>query len=119
VGTQANPLRFVARSTVFALSSRNEGMPVSILEAMAVGVPVVSTDCPSGPAWILEGGARGLLVPVGDGKALGDALVEMLGDQALRQRLGQWGRERSEDFSPTAISGKYLAAASLCPRLDA
>jgi glycosyltransferase involved in cell wall biosynthesis len=118
VGSQANPLRFVARSTVFALSSRNEGMPVSILEAMAVGVPVVSTDCPSGPSWILEGGARGLLVPVGDGEALGDALVTVLGDAELRQRLGRWGRDRARDFSPTAIAGRYLAAASLRPRPD-
>ena len=49
LGEQDNPLRFVARSSVLALSSRNEGMPVVILEAMAVGVPIVSTDCPSGP----------------------------------------------------------------------
>jgi glycosyltransferase involved in cell wall biosynthesis len=118
VGEQANPLRFVARSSVFALSSRNEGMPVSILEAMAVGVPVVSTDCPSGPSWILEGGVRGLLVPVGDGEALGDALVKMLTDDELRQRLGRWGRERAKDFAPSTISSRYLAAASLQPRLD-
>jgi glycosyltransferase involved in cell wall biosynthesis len=118
VGAQANPLRFVARSTVFALSSRNEGMPVSILEAMAVGVPVVSTDCPSGPSWILEGGAQGLLVPVGDGRSLGDALVKMLGDSELRHRLGRWGIERAADFSPAQIAGRYLAVASLPERQD-
>jgi glycosyltransferase involved in cell wall biosynthesis len=118
VGAQANPLRFVARSTVFALSSRNEGMGIAILEAMAVGVPVVSTDCPSGPAWLLDGGAGGLLAAVGDAEALGDALVAVLGDQALRRRLVRWGRERAEDFSPTTISGRYLATASLRPRLD-
>jgi glycosyltransferase involved in cell wall biosynthesis len=112
VGAQANPLRFVARSTAFALSSRNEGMPVSILESMALGVPVVSTDCPSGPAWILEGGARGLLAPVGDSIALGDALLTMLGDPALRRRLGSWGRQRATDFSPAAIAGEYLALGS-------
>ncbi len=111
VGAQANPLRFVARSTVFALSSRNEGMPVSILEAMAVGVPVVSTDCPSGPAWILENGTRGLLAPVGDGIALGDALLTMLGDPDLRRRLASWGVQRAADFSPAAIAEQYLAVA--------
>lgn len=113
VGAQSNPLRFVARSTVFALSSRNEGMPVSILEAMAVGVPVVSTDCPSGPAWILEDGTRGLLAPVGDPVALGDALLTMLGDPELRRRLGTWGRQRAADFSPAAIAAQYLALSSL------
>lgn len=109
IGAQANPLRFVARSTVFALSSRNEGMPVSILEAMALGRPVVSTDCPSGPAWILEDGARGLLAPVGDATALGDALVRMLVDERLRTRLGRWGVERAAEFSPAAIADRYLA----------
>jgi glycosyltransferase involved in cell wall biosynthesis len=113
LGEQSNPLRFVARSTVFALSSRNEGMPVSILEAMAVGVPVVSTDCPSGPRWILEDGAHGLLVPVGDHLALGDAILQMLGDPDLRHRLSTWGPTRAADFSPATIAGQYLALAGL------
>lgn len=112
VGAQANPLRFVARSAVFALSSRNEGMPLVILEAMAVGVPVVSTDCPSGPSWILEDGTRGLLTPVGDEIALGDALARLLGDSDLRDKFGRWGVERAAEFSPAEIASRYLAVAS-------
>jgi glycosyltransferase involved in cell wall biosynthesis len=108
LGARANPLPFVARATVFALSSRNEGMPVAILEAMALGRPIVSTDCPSGPAWILEDGAHGLLAPVGDAPALGDALVRMLADEPLRDRCGAWGRARAADFSPAAITDRYL-----------
>jgi glycosyltransferase involved in cell wall biosynthesis len=117
LGEQSNPLRFVARSSVFALSSRNEGMPVVILEAMAVGVPVVSTDCPSGPSWILGEGEHGLLVPVGDADALGDALLQMLGDAALRERLGRWGIERAAEFSTPEIASRYLAVATAagCP----
>jgi glycosyltransferase involved in cell wall biosynthesis len=111
LGVRSNPLAFVARSTVFALSSRNEGMPVSILEAMALGLPIVSTDCPSGPSWILEGGAHGLLAPVGDATALGDALIRMLADEQLRQRCGAWGRARAADFSPAAITDRYLELA--------
>jgi glycosyltransferase involved in cell wall biosynthesis len=113
LGEQSNPLRFVARSTVFALSSRNEGMPVSILEALALGIPVVSTDCPSGPRWILEGGAKGLLVPVGDHVALGDAILRMLGDADLRRRLSSWGPARAADFSPATIARRYLATAGI------
>jgi glycosyltransferase involved in cell wall biosynthesis len=108
LGARTDPLAFVARSTVFALSSRNEGMPVSILEAMALGRPIVSTDCPSGPAWILEGGRHGLLAPVGDATALGDALVRMLADEPLRERCSTWGRRRAADFSPAAITDRYL-----------
>jgi glycosyltransferase involved in cell wall biosynthesis len=117
LGAQSNPLRYVARSTVFALSSRNEGMPISILEAMALGVPVVSTDCPSGPAWILEGGTRGSLVPVGDDRALADAILGMLGDSELRERLGAWGVERAADFSPHRIATRYLDVARRSSRV--
>lgn len=113
LGEQGNPLPFVARSTVFALSSRNEGMPVSILEALALGIPVVSTDCPSGPRWILEDGAKGLLVPVGDHLALADAILRMLGDAELRRRLGAWGPARAADFSPATIARQYLSTAGL------
>jgi glycosyltransferase involved in cell wall biosynthesis len=113
LGEQSNPLRFVARSTAFALSSRNEGMPVSILEALALGIPVVSTDCPSGPRWILEDGAKGLLVPVGDHVALGDAILRMLGDADLRGRLSSWGPTRAADFSPATIARRYLATAGI------
>jgi glycosyltransferase involved in cell wall biosynthesis len=98
---------------VFALSSRNEGMPVSILEALALGIPVVSTDCPSGPRWILEGGAKGLLVPVGDHRALADAILRMLGDAELRHRLSTWGPARAADFSPATIARQYLSTAGL------
>jgi glycosyltransferase involved in cell wall biosynthesis len=108
LGARTDPLAYVARSTVFALSSRNEGMPVSILEAMALGRPIVSTDCPSGPAWILADGAHGLLAPVGDATALGDALVRMLEDAPLRERCSAWGRRRAADFSPAAITDRYL-----------
>jgi glycosyltransferase involved in cell wall biosynthesis len=92
-------------------------MPVVILEAMAVGVPVVSTDCPSGPSWILGEGEHGLLVPVGDADALGDALLQMLGDAALRERLGRWGIERAAEFSTPEIASRYLAVATAagCP----
>ena len=111
LGAQANPLRFVARAEVFALSSRNEGMPLVLLEAMSLGIPIVSTDCPSGPAWILEDGAYGRLVPVGDGEALGDALLELLADDGQRRRYGRWGIVRAAEFSPAAIAERYLAFA--------
>jgi glycosyltransferase involved in cell wall biosynthesis len=70
-----NPFAFMARAAVFVLSSAWEGLPSVLIQAMACGCPVVSTDCPSGPAEILERGAYGPLVPVGDAAGLADAIA--------------------------------------------
>lgn len=69
-GWVQNPYPYMARAGVFVLSSRWEGLPSVLIEALYCGVPVVATDCPSGPMEILDGGKHGLLVPVGDVEAL-------------------------------------------------
>ena len=73
-----NPYAYMLRSRLFALSSRWEGSGNVLTEAMALGVPVVSTDCPSGPAEMLEQGRFGPLVPVGDADALAQAILQTL-----------------------------------------
>lgn len=73
-----NPFQYLASSAVFVLSSKWEGLPTVLIEALAVGVPVVSTDCKSGPNEILKGGKLGALVPVGDVSALAEAIYESL-----------------------------------------
>ena len=78
MGFQPNPLRHVARARLFVLSSRFEGFPNVLLEALACGTPVVSTDCPSGPREILDDGAYGALVPVGNPAALAEAIARTL-----------------------------------------
>ena len=77
-GFVKNPYAYMARAAVFVLSSRWEGLGVALIEAMASGTPVVSTDCPSGPREILEDGRWGRLVPVGDVDALAEAIVTTL-----------------------------------------
>ncbi len=78
IGFANNPFAYMARAAVFVLSSAWEGLPTVLIEAMAVGIPVVSTNCESGPAEILDNGKYGLLVPVGDSQAMAEAILSVL-----------------------------------------
>ena len=95
LGYVPNPLPYIKRAAVLALSSRFEGFPNVLMEALACGTSIVSTDCPSGPAEILDGGRYGRLVPVGDDAAMAGALaltLERPFDPALlRARAGRYG----------------------------
>jgi len=84
-----NPFAYMAKARLFALSSRWEGLPNVLAEAMALGIPVVSTDCPSGPDEILAGGGLGPLVPVEDAPALAEALYQALEHPVAANRLQQ------------------------------
>ncbi len=89
LGAVRNPYAYMARSAVFALSSLYEGLPTVLIEAMAMGVPVVSTDCPHGPAEILNGGEYGELLPCEQSDLLAEAIVRILdGEKNLFQHPG-------------------------------
>jgi len=88
-----NPYAYMARADLFVLSSICEGAPVVLMEALALGTPVVATDCPSGPAEILEGGRYGTLVPVGDAAALAEAMGATL-DRPPERRSVQAASDR-------------------------
>ena len=94
LGARADIPELLAHSDVFVLSSRSEGFPVSVLEAMAAGLPVVATDV-GGVAEAVEDGETGLLVPATDAEALARALERLLADGELRRRLGAAGRARA------------------------
>ena len=112
LGYLEDPLPLVARCQVGALASKTEGLPMSLLEAMTCGLPVVSTDCPAGPAYLLEHGARGLLVPVDDHDAFAEAVIRIARDDQLRDGLIARGRERAAEFSPAAVAARYLDVAA-------
>lgn len=88
----------LAGSSVFAMSSRAEGFPMVLIEAMGAGVPVVSFDCPRGPAEIVDPGHNGLLVPDGDVAGLTAALRRLLDDPDLRRRFGAQALEDARPF---------------------
>ena len=108
-GLVDNPFAYMARAGVFALSSAWEGLPGVLIEAMACGCPVVSTDSPGGSREVLAGGRYGAIVPVGDATALAKALEEALDTTPDREAL----RLRAEDFSVEAGVLKTLQTLGL------
>ena len=102
-GFLANPLPLLRRARLFALSSRFEGFGNVVAEALACGTPVVSTDCPHGPAEILDRGRYGALVPVGNAEALGGAIVEALNREPDRMALIR----RGQMFSVSQCAREY------------
>lgn len=107
LGFQTQPQAFMRRATLFVLSSLYEGFGNVVVEALACGAPVVSTDCPHGPAEILEHEKSGLLVPVADSAALASAIERVLRDAELRSRLRGAGLLRARDFRAQEIAGAY------------
>lgn len=99
LGFKKNPFKYLARADVFVLSSLWEGFPNVILEAMACGTPVIATCCPSGPEEIITDGVNGILVPVGNEKALGNAILRVLTEGKLMERLTRQGKKRARDFA--------------------
>jgi glycosyltransferase involved in cell wall biosynthesis len=104
-GFVANPYACMARAGALAVSSRSEALPTGLIEALACGCPVVSTDCPTGPTEILAGGLYGPLVPVGDAAALAQALDGVLEHPPARELL----TSRAHDFSVDRSLDSYLA----------
>ncbi|MFO0618110.1 MAG: glycosyltransferase [Polyangiaceae bacterium] len=107
LGFQSAVLDFMKRADAFVLSSAYEGFGNVIVEALAVGTPVVSTNCPHGPDEILTHEENGLLVPVRDPEALGAALARVLTDPALAARLRENGPIRAEAFRAQRIASDY------------
>ena len=103
-GFHADPSSFYATADLFVLSSDYEGLGNVLIEALSFGLPVVSTDCPSGPAEILENGRWGRLVPVGDTEALSRAMDAALSAPVDREAL----KRRAADFLPEIAARKYL-----------
>jgi glycosyltransferase involved in cell wall biosynthesis len=113
-GFVTNPYCWMARASVFVLSSAWEGLSNALLEALACGCPAVSTDCPSGPRNVLANGTFGPLVPVGDDTAMAEAILSLLAEPPAAERL----RDRVRAFALDRSTERYLevleAASTRC-----
>lgn len=96
------------KNSMFVLSSNFEGMPNALMEAMALGLPCISTDCPcGGPRFLIQNGENGLLVPVGNVEKMALAMKKLLGDQDYASRLISAANEIKRRLAPEIIYGKW------------
>ena len=122
VGKVNNPFAFMARSNVFVLASETEGLPNVLIEALACGVPIVSSDCRSGPREILspdsdfrhqltdelEYAEYGILFPVGRSDLMAEAFNRLLDDEEMTEEYSHKGLERAREYDAHIIAGRYL-----------
>lgn len=119
-GFQENPFPIIAGAQAFILSSNAEGFPNALVEAMSLGVPVIATNCASGPSEILAGSARedvvfpvdaryGALIPCNEPEAMA-AAIERVADAQTRQHYSAQARKRAADFAPVKAAKAYWSA---------
>jgi glycosyltransferase involved in cell wall biosynthesis len=104
------PHRVYRMATVFVHPSRWEGFGMSLLEAMAVGSPVIATSCPGGPKEILDGGRYGVLVPPDDPRALAAAIESVIRDEKSRFEMARQARLRAEAYAPSHVADALIKA---------
>ena len=107
LGKKSNIAEYYASSKIFAFSSRYEGFPNALLEAMYFGLACVSTDCPTGPSEMIENGVNGYLVAVDDIDALALKLQKLAANNDLRFSMGQAASKSVEQYGTEAIVGKW------------
>lgn len=108
VGFRANPHPFIAGARALVLSSRYEGFGMVLGEAMPHKVPVISTDCPTGPRDLLDHGRAGLLVPIGDALKMSAAMRTLLTDELTRAELIERGFERVQHYRPAVAAERLI-----------
>jgi glycosyltransferase involved in cell wall biosynthesis len=107
-GHVGNVAQWLSKAQIFVLSSRYEGFPNALLEAMQLGVPSISFDCPSGPSDIIRNEHNGLLVPPENIEALSAALVRLASDRDLQKKFSTAARSINDQFSPQKIYRQWI-----------
>ncbi|HMK50361.1 MAG TPA: glycosyltransferase [Thermodesulfovibrionales bacterium] len=99
LGFHHNPFKFMRKAQIFCSATRYEGLGNAIIEAMALGLPAIATDCLSGPGETLDAGKYGLLVPTEDPEAIAEAITKLLSDNELRKTFADLSVKRASDYS--------------------
>jgi glycosyltransferase involved in cell wall biosynthesis len=107
MGYSANLSEQMSQAALYVMSSRVEGFPMVLLEAMSVGLPVVSFDCPNGPGDLVRQGTNGVLVRAGDVGGLADALCAVMADPGRRERMGEAARATAREYDIGRISHRW------------
>lgn len=108
LGWKKNTSVWIAQSDIFVLSSKREGFPYVLLEALNEGKPIISTDAPFGPREMLDGGKYGILIPVGDELNLAKAMLLLLKNKNERKRYERCAKDRSAYYSEAKMLSQYL-----------
>jgi glycosyltransferase involved in cell wall biosynthesis len=109
MGLKSNPGDYIKEASIFVLSSDYEGMPNALIEAMVLGLPVISTDCPcGGPKMLIDNGKNGIIVPVGDKKALANAMEYMITHEKEAEAMGKEAKKLIERVEPDKICSQWL-----------
>ncbi len=108
LGKKKNPYKYLSKSDIFVLSSIHEGFPMVLLEALACGLPIISTDCPTGPREILENDKYGLLVKVGDIDDLAKNMILLAQNPSLLKKYSTLSLERIQFFNQERIFKEWI-----------
>lgn len=109
LGYKKNPFKYLFMSDIFVLSSIYEGLPMAILEAQACGLPIISTNCMTGPREILKNGKYGLLVKVCDTKDLAEKMLLLSGNKTLRLKFSDLSLKRAESFKKSKVINDWIS----------
>ncbi len=99
----------MAESSLYVMTSRSEGLPMVLLEAMGVGLPVVAYDCPTGPRDVITDGVDGYVVPNGDEQALEARMLELMDDREKRERLAEAARRTAANYEVARLAERWEA----------
>lgn len=107
-GSVKHVAEHIEKASLFILASRQEGMPNALIEAMSLGLPCISTDCPcGGPGDLINNNENGILVPVSDEKSMKEAMIKVLSDPELADKLGQNATKVQDFYKPEVTNLKW------------
>lgn len=107
-GQSREIIKKISKASLFVLSSRHEGMPNALMEAMACGLPCIAANCPMGPAELLENGENGILVPVDNERAMAEAIIKLTSNPEMAAEIGERAKQIRYTNSIDVIARKYL-----------